>query len=335
MILKEIPGTQGFLASSSGRIFSPDGKERNYYQNGDGYKTASVLDNDGRWTTFGVHRLVALAFILPPSDPTYLTVNHRDLNLSNNEATNLEWVPCKLNNIHAAIMGEQGSRPRILAKDPDQMQLFLSGVEEAIELIGCEDLDVWDAIRSGKEINGWLLKHHGAKDPIPNDLKKKTIVLRDNGGRQPVRPVKLKDIFTGEIRFYDSMNDAARAFGKSASHIHQCITREGKPKAFLKQYLVAYGEDEFRHLTDDEIIDIADRGAKPVVAYNRAKDVFIVCDSARSFIDLAMLSKKAVTTRLLKDGKVGKISTLGEWSFSYSSSDANKRIKALRERPGS
>ena len=52
----------------------------------DGYKQVNVCGH-----TFGVHTLVALAFIEKP-DPSCSIVLHKDKNRSNNEVTNLEWA---------------------------------------------------------------------------------------------------------------------------------------------------------------------------------------------------------------------------------------------------
>lgn len=103
--IRRIPGTAGFLASDEGVIYDPNGRVRTQYKNGDGYATASVLvegDNGGRWQTFGVHRLVAKAHLPCNGDSDDYQINHRDHDISNNHASNLEWSTDSLNNIHAA-----------------------------------------------------------------------------------------------------------------------------------------------------------------------------------------------------------------------------------------
>ena len=62
-----------------------------------------------------VHRLVALAFLGPPADPSQTQVNHKDLDKSNNAVSNLEWVTAAENRAHfhanANITRVAGVRP--------------------------------------------------------------------------------------------------------------------------------------------------------------------------------------------------------------------------------
>lgn len=57
-MLKEIPGTCGFLASDDGKIYDQAFTERKQYKNKDGYSTATVLTDKG-WITYGVLSLLA------------------------------------------------------------------------------------------------------------------------------------------------------------------------------------------------------------------------------------------------------------------------------------
>lgn len=64
-----------------------------------GYKYASLCNYLGKWKRIAVHRLVALTYIENPDNLP--EVNHKDLDKSNNNDWNLEWVTKSQNIQHA------------------------------------------------------------------------------------------------------------------------------------------------------------------------------------------------------------------------------------------
>ena len=92
------------------------------------------LYNNSKSISKVVHRLVAKAFILNPSN--YQQVNHIDGNKYNNNASNLEWVNNSDNQKHAYKLGLQPSRKgennsntKITDKDVTLLkQLYNSGM---------------------------------------------------------------------------------------------------------------------------------------------------------------------------------------------------------------
>lgn len=75
----------------SGRLLKPTPKDRGYMIVG--------LSNNNKVKTAYVHRLVAEAFIPNPQDKP--TVNHKNGDRSDNNASNLEWATYLENNIHS------------------------------------------------------------------------------------------------------------------------------------------------------------------------------------------------------------------------------------------
>lgn len=61
------------------------------------------LSKDGKHKTFKIHRLVAIHFVSGYSEN--LTVNHKDGNKLNNEASNLEWCTIEDNLLHSRETG--------------------------------------------------------------------------------------------------------------------------------------------------------------------------------------------------------------------------------------
>lgn len=79
------------------------GKYLTQQGNGFGYKYV-MLNLNGNYKQYKVHRLVAEAFVDNPDDKPY--VNHLDCNRSNNYYKNLEWVTHKENMIYATQNSE-------------------------------------------------------------------------------------------------------------------------------------------------------------------------------------------------------------------------------------
>lgn len=316
MNTKEIPGTLGFLASDTGRIFTPDLQPVNTYYNGDGYITASIKTTDGSWVTFGVQRLVALAHIPSDIDVTTLAVNHRDGVVTNNHVNNLEWVTNKLNNIHAALMCVDNVRPRLLASNGVEDKL-IANLHEASLMFNRAVVDLWDAIKDKTAVDGWMLTHIGTKANVPATLRKDTMVNRGPDGRPYARSIKMLDVLDNRVINFDSLAEAAREFGTSASHIHQSIHLPGTLRLYLKRYLVVYQEDEFPIFDKSLLEDAVNRGSKEVRVINNATGKEELFESAAAFIRHSELSKKAVTTRLRANVFDKETKHIGDWSFSY------------------
>lgn len=107
-----------FKVSNLGRVFSKaTNRILKQFINESGYMVFStkIGGRDGEHVCFRVHRLVAEAFLGPPSeelqavsDSTFykkVPVNHKDGNKQNNCADNLEWVTHSDNSRHAVEKG--------------------------------------------------------------------------------------------------------------------------------------------------------------------------------------------------------------------------------------
>lgn len=328
MIVKKIPGTMGFFASTCGQIFDSKMVAKNTYFNGDGYVTVNVKLEDRRWITFGVHRLVALAFI-EQTDLDRTQVNHRDLDITNNCVGNLEWVTPYLNNLHAEISRFDSRYPSVYSVLNGKPHELYNSAHEAEAKTGVRWLDVWDSIKDGKIFNGYRFFHKGHKSSLPEGLSfDRTVNFKDDSTRKP-KPIKLMDIDTGEVIFYPSFLDASKELRVSPSHIHQSIPRDGHPRVLLKRYQVAYAQDDFLPLSREEFIRAKQHGAKKVIAYNSESCKYTVFKSAKEFIAYIRHSKKAVTVALKKD----RIREFGKWVALYESPKNILKLKTYVESP--
>ena len=118
-IWKDIQGYEGlYKISTHGRVYAYSKPKFNgfvYYNhegrflklsdNGVGYKYVRLLDKEGKYKKYYIHRLVASAFI--PNPDEYPQVNHKDENPGNNNLENLEWCTQKYNNRYGNRMNKQ------------------------------------------------------------------------------------------------------------------------------------------------------------------------------------------------------------------------------------
>jgi hypothetical protein len=323
--IKLIPGTKGFKANKNGQIIGPNGQIRNQYTNGDGYLTASVLLENGKWRTFGVHRLVALAYIPYKGDLKYLTVNHIDYDIKNNKQQNLEWVSNKLNNIHAVLMRGTRNTPSIIAKSPDGKFEFISNIQVLSKRFGI-DIDLaWNYIKNSTLMNDWLFTYCGSRTIIPKELCKNNFTSIRNNGRFVARMIDVKNIETQEIFNFNSFLEASQFFNTSVSHIFQCICKNAEKKLFKKKYVIVEKGNNFPYISQEEYENLLSPGGKHVLAYNVETKTIACYISASSFIKENKLSKKAVTTDL----KNNRLRLLNNWWYTYMKSHNIKHLQAL------
>ena len=90
---KEIQGFN-YYVSNEGHVKNSQGKMLKPYNNGNGYLKVSLYKNGKRYRFF-IHRLVGLAFVNGYENG--LTIDHIDMDKTNNCSDNLEWVTLEEN----------------------------------------------------------------------------------------------------------------------------------------------------------------------------------------------------------------------------------------------
>lgn len=331
MDAKLIPGTKGFMASDKGVITDALGRVKKQYTNGDGYKTAAVINEKGKWQTFGVHRLVAMAHLPVSGTMDELVVNHRDHEKTNNCVSNLEWTTDEFNNVHAALFSGCHAKPSIIAKSPNGKHELIANIQKVAKRFGYHESLVWDSIRNCTTLDGWLFKPYNTKQAKPLDLHKPKMKGTRINGQLKSKSLEIKDIETEAILSFDSIWQAAVYFGTTPSHVYKSICNNEQKRLFKGKYLVIEKGNIFPNISQSEFEALRSSVGKEVIAYNEKTGQLVIYESASKFIGSEGLSKKAVTVSL-KNNRLRKVS---DWWFIYNTKDNNRRLKAIIDRPGS
>lgn len=103
---RHVPGCMRYVVSKDGILIDTK-KMRIVPQsiNGSGYSMCTLERDDGTRRTYGIHRLLALAYIEDSRDVSGLVVNHRNGIKLDNRIENLEWVTYRENAEHAGANG--------------------------------------------------------------------------------------------------------------------------------------------------------------------------------------------------------------------------------------
>jgi hypothetical protein len=315
-----IPVTKDFTISLDGVVKDSNGNIQNTYINGDGYITVSVFTKKNKWVTFGVHRLLALTYIESLDDTSKLHVNHIDLNIKNNHISNLEWVTGKQNNIHQAVSTGNKDFPSIMVKDHNDKYSFISNLSEAAIIYNCSIKDVWSAIKNNTLLFGDSLIHFNTKSRLPPELVKSRFGLNIKP-----RVIKVLDIFTNEVIYFDTLNLAGKYFKTTASHIYQCITTKDLIRLFKQKYIIVDEDLEFPEITPEKFEELNRINGKEVIAYNLLNKIFYIYSSAAEFIRSSGLSKKTVTTNL----RYNKIKETNNWLYIYNNGSNVEVLKGI------
>lgn len=94
----------GYLVSDRGEVFNKHGRKLKHFDNGRGYRIVS-LRVDGKSRVYGVHRLVAMAYI--PNPEGLSDVDHIDGDRTNNVVENLRWLSHSDNIKHSYSSGRR------------------------------------------------------------------------------------------------------------------------------------------------------------------------------------------------------------------------------------
>lgn len=322
---KLIPGTQLFYASKNGKIFDYYGNERTYYHNNDGYKTVSVKTLENKWITFGVHRLVAMAWLDLPNDYEIMQVNHKDTNKENNSATNLEWTTSYENNIHSSLI-KSSSSLLIIGKNEKGNLIQLGNLYQTSQKLNVNILEIWNAVKNKLTIKGLSLSLVNRKRAIPKEIHKRIPIPSPKKPKQ----LKLYNLFTKEIIEFPSIGEIAKYLNISKGNVCRRISTNLTIKPIKKEFLIFEIDSNIPIITKEYITIATEPKKREVLAYSFVENEYIIYESASMFIRESGLSKKAVTVCL----KNKNIRRIGNWVFVYFKKELIKQLKEYISMPG-
>ena len=97
-VYKKIDGTN-YYVSSYGNVKNAFDQNVNTSVDNVGYKRVFILDNNGKFITRRIHRLVAIAFLDNPLGKR--VVDHKDCDKLNNHISNLRWASHSENSMNS------------------------------------------------------------------------------------------------------------------------------------------------------------------------------------------------------------------------------------------
>lgn len=179
-VFLSVPGYEGlYEVSNLGNVKSLRSGKLLKQSSNKGYKYVS-LTKEGKSRGFGVHRLVAMAFL--PNPENLPEVNHKDETHDNNVLENLEWCSKKYNRNYGTyrermskILKDSGTNTKsVSAYDKKTMKFYKSydSIKEAEEELGLSQGAISQALSGRiKTSGGYIWKYN--KTYTINDLEPK------------------------------------------------------------------------------------------------------------------------------------------------------------------
>lgn len=256
------------------------------------YLEVSAVRADGSFRSCKTHLLTALAFCHRPGNPAGLTVNHIDLDKTNNTPDNLEFVTNRLNAVHFNLMsGNYGQVIKVI-NNGTEIASFTTPYQVA-NYLNCHVRSVWLAIRHpDKEyIPGYKLAVNLSIDFTDGSaFNAKTV------DRLPAEKINCMDINTGVITSYDNPSQLCKTFGWQDTGVRVVLSRP-RGTIYLGRYLLKYESAPWP--TQEEIdANRAKNAPKSVLVRDEVTGEVTRYPSAYQAISITGDSKKVVTVSL-------------------------------------
>lgn len=146
----------------------------------------------------------------------------------------------------------------------------------------------------------------------PSQNVKAAIEFGKTTGRSNV--VHLKNLRTSEVTTFPSIAACANHLNTTSSNVHRALeTRDENKLILLQKYIAVRDGEQWPNVTVDDIGSSARANGSPVLAKHIRTFEISRYPTAMSFVRASGLSKKAITSRLVK----GAQGPVGDYLFKY------------------
>lgn len=210
----------------------------------DGYADVP-LSKQGVTTLHCVHRLIAEAWIPNPNHEGY--VNHKDLDKTNNDISNLEWMSNADNVTHGVQRYSNPQSVAVYCKETDQVYASMGQCDRALGLSLGQTSDILQGVKSSNYTLTVATDAQIAEAQSNINAKCSWAFHLEKKGRlHSIR--KLKCIDTQQI--FDTLIQAAESTGLQAEAIRNSIRAKRSCKGYTFYYLDDSPADEAQYLSE-------------------------------------------------------------------------------------
>lgn len=296
----EIPGFSRYVINPDGVVLVKDsGKVLSGSINPDGYCHFRIVPDGMKVKTIGRHRLLAAVFKHPGTDVTGLVVNHLNGIKGDDRLENLEWATHQENIEHAGANGLTEKCKPIAVRDADtgEVRIYRSYVEYSRESGLSKDAVAW-RMRCGEHRVFPERRQYRPASKKGEWYTPKEIESEIHFGRKV--GCQLRDLRTGEIRFFEKVSDLAAHLGFSLAKMWALVNDSSLPVVSAHLQVRAYSTNPWREVLDP-YFEIEQRfGTKPVVVWQ--DDEMSIFESARLCAEAKGLKVTALNYRLKSGG---------------------------------
>lgn len=145
--------------------------------------------------------------------------------------------------------------------------------------------------------------------------KENAIHAYASGLRNDNKPVLTKNIRTGEVEKFYSLQACARKFNVNAAVIHNHLKRQKRDKLIFKEFLLIEEGQEWPVFHEDEVAE--DSGCIEVLVFDKDKGLYILFDSVSSAAVEFKIKAVTLSKKLRVAKASGKKCCIGNLTFEY------------------